>query len=158
MRSDMSKVIVERPRRPATAKPLSRMRNKDFTDLPIRERMTARFQNGSRMRCSCCCNPRKTLSENLNPLRRFLMRRVGQKWDHVFSEICEHIRLTSTVQKHVRDHMEDLVILKTSIDSEGRIWDHTYSIYELKFANNRGHRLLWVHPVSGILMDGKMSC
>lgn len=47
----------------------------------------------------------KWLSENLSPLRRFLLRRVGHPWNQVHAEICAHIRLSSAVQKHVLDHL-----------------------------------------------------
>ena len=47
----------------------------------------------------------KWLSENLAPLRRFLQRRIGRPWNQVHREICAHLKLDSTVQKHVLDHL-----------------------------------------------------
>ncbi|MDC0717489.1 hypothetical protein [Nannocystis bainbridge] len=51
----------------------------------------------------------KYLSENLAPLHRFLLSRVGRRWDAVHSEIAAHLRVTSAVQKHVLDHLRDMV-------------------------------------------------
>jgi hypothetical protein len=98
MREDMSRVIVERPRiidsvgRKGRARPLE--------DLPVHEgmRRSQRERGGY-----------KTLNENLAPLRRFLGRQVGRPWDKVYSEIAERLRVDSTVQQHVRDHLRDFV-------------------------------------------------
>ena len=49
----------------------------------------------------------KLLNENLAPLRRYLERQVGRPWDKVYSEIAEGLRVASTVQRHVRDHLRD---------------------------------------------------
>lgn len=49
--------------------------------------------------------PSKWLSENLAPLCRFLLRRVGRPWNEVHSEICACIAVRSAVQKHVLDHL-----------------------------------------------------
>ncbi len=56
----------------------------------------------------------KWLNENLAPLKRFLGKQVGRPWDKVYSEIAENLKPTSTVQQHVRDHIEDFVALKTT--------------------------------------------
>jgi hypothetical protein len=52
---------------------------------------------------------RKVLNENLAPLRRFLQQRVGRSWDAVRSEICAVIAPRSAVQKHVLDHVAEMV-------------------------------------------------
>ncbi|PCC72161.1 hypothetical protein SAMN02745121_01370 [Nannocystis exedens] len=51
----------------------------------------------------------KHLNENLAPLRRFLLSRVGRPWDAVHAEIAATLRVTSAVQKHVLDHLRDMV-------------------------------------------------
>lgn len=52
---------------------------------------------------------RKDLNENLNPLSKLLRSRVGQPWSKVYSEICEHIRLDSVVQRHILEHLDHMV-------------------------------------------------
>ncbi|MES1199511.1 MAG: hypothetical protein ABUS48_05990 [Pseudomonadota bacterium] len=54
----------------------------------------------------------KMLNENLSPLKRYLGSQVGRPWNKVYSEISEHLRPTSTVQQHVRDHLGDFVAIK----------------------------------------------
>lgn len=100
MRADMSRVIVERPRRGGIHR---RGRWVPFEDLPHREGMRRRHQilGGS-----------KELNENLAPLRRYLERQVGRPWDKVYAEIAAHLRADNTVQQHVRDHLHDFVAIK----------------------------------------------
>jgi hypothetical protein len=97
MREDMFKVIVERPRAYAGYHRRGR-------PLPIDEDSPSRGKVKP-------LEGRKSLNENLAPLRRFLEKSVGRPWDKVFSEICERLSIASAVQKHVRDHLEDFVQL-----------------------------------------------
>lgn len=96
MRKDMSEIIIERPRyghRDGDGK--GRYRSKLRTDpdcFALKEPMWRRGHT-------------KSLNENLAPLRRFLLRRVGRPWDAVWSELREHLSPNSTVQKHVYDHV-----------------------------------------------------
>jgi hypothetical protein len=101
MRDDMARVIVERPRIPAYKARKGRQR--DLDNLPSHEGM----RRGAALR-----GDRKTLNENLKPLRRYLEKLVGRPWDKVYSEIAEHLRVSSTVQQHVRDHLKDFVAVK----------------------------------------------
>lgn len=103
MRSDMAKVIVERPRYGSRVrgKPKGyrrRLQRLSMEGLPRREGIKKRSQGGT-----------KSLNEHLGPLRRFLESRVGHPWNKVFSEICERVDRSSAVQDHVRDHVEDYV-------------------------------------------------
>ena len=124
MRADMHEVIIERPRwAHADTYPRAYVRNLfgtprsqralvergDDADAPTRERMGTGYRE-------------KQLSENLQPLVRFLRSRVGKPWAKVRSEIAEHLRVTSAVQKHVMDHLKEYVITSTWIGSDGRIW------------------------------------
>ena len=100
MRADMSRVIVERPRRGGVNR---RGRALPIDDLPQRESMRRRHQIAG--------DPKK-LNENLAPLRRYLERQVGRPWDKVYAEIAAHLRADNAVQQHVRDHLRDFVALK----------------------------------------------
>ena len=51
----------------------------------------------------------KHLSDNLQPLVRFLRTCVGRSWDKVHSEIAEHVRFTNAVQQHVLQHLRQFV-------------------------------------------------
>src|ERR1700760_2116860 len=104
MRPDMFKVIVERPRGGGGWATKQRIVwNDDRTKVPMNR------------------NRSKSLNENLAPLRRFLRRSVGRPWNAVFSEICEGLSVRNPVQKHVRDHLKDLVLLHT-FERDGKLW------------------------------------
>lgn len=101
MRSDMFEVIIERPRVGSSWPNRVKGRKAEIARLrpdlaPSREPMS--IGRGS-----------KHLNENLAPLRRFLERSVGRPWDAVRSEICAHIAAGSAVQKHVLEHVKDMV-------------------------------------------------
>jgi hypothetical protein len=106
MRKDMAKVIVERPRQGRYTR--IKKTPRDFEDCPSKEGMRKPYLN------------RKSLNENLNPLWRFLERNINRPWDKVYSEICENLKTTSTVQQHVRDHIKGLLMLymKRSVQHE----------------------------------------
>lgn len=129
MRDDMARVIVKRPRIPAFNS--RKGRHRPLEELPPREGMRrARAERGDR----------KTLNENLQPLRRYLERQVGRPWDKVYSEIAKHLRVSNTVQQHVRDHLRDFVAVKPR---------------RLSCAWRQGEVLwyqpLYVDPVTGLL-------
>src|ERR1039458_7137955 len=98
MRRDLSHVIVERPRlgghfdRKGRPIPLE--------DLPKHEAMR---------RPHARCHNLKEFNENLAPLRRYLEHQVGRPWNKIYSEIAQNLRADSTVQQHVRDHLDDFV-------------------------------------------------
>lgn len=101
MRWDMHKVIVERPRGGGAPRKGGREAARERHDperSPLREGMTRWGRT-------------KWLSEHLGPLRRFLMSQVGRRWDAVHSEICQRIRPDNTVQRHILQHLPDLVAI-----------------------------------------------
>jgi hypothetical protein len=103
MRKDMSKVIVERPRHGHSARHCRLGRPSELEGAdgePLRMRVRS-----GRLRKT------KSLNENLAPLQRFLEAQVGRPWNKIYSEIAQHLKPTSTVQQHVRDHLGDLVAL-----------------------------------------------
>ncbi len=108
MRKDMSKVIVERPRTGRSRAGLRPGRTRTLVDddgEPIKAK-GAREPKGREQKT-------KHFNETLNPLKRYLASNVGRPWDKVYSEISEHLKPSSTVQQHVRDHLQDFVAIKT---------------------------------------------
>lgn len=98
MRSDMAKVLVERSRRGGHNN--RKGRSVPLDDLPSKESMKRQHTD------------RKELNENLAPLKRFLQKSVGRKWNDVYSEICANLKLTSAVQRHILEHLEWYVHVK----------------------------------------------
>lgn len=96
MRSDMNKVIVERPRIGHSDGFHDWRRAKDFTgeDAPYRESMKVRYGWNT-----------KSLNENLRPLERWINAQVGRKWDDVYSDICSNFNKNKTINQHILDHL-----------------------------------------------------
>lgn len=141
MRSDMAKVIVERPRFGHKLDERKGYRKKwqrtEPDSAPRRESIYAR---GGRM---------KSFNEHLSPLRRYLEKQVGRPWNSVFAEICKNLSLDSVIQSHVRDHLKDFVETNV-IETDGVLYYGT--------GRHRGRPLEWsryaklyVCPRTGIL-------
>ena len=144
MRTDMSKVIVERPRlrfplKNGSAYPRGRLENRwapHLEDAPRIESMGGTYRE-------------KWLNENLQPLVRFLRTRVGKHWNKVHSEISQRISVMSAVQKHVLDHVRDYV--QENVKVAGRV------VLFLDYGGwrkleSRGMRLrFYIHPKTGCL-------
>jgi hypothetical protein len=141
MRSDMHKVIVERPRRrsPGKYRPPPWEKNADPSELPskegIRKRHVVRGES-------------KELNENLAPLKRYLRKQVGRPWNAVYRDISARLRATSAVQQHVRDHVWDYVERHATLGAKGKV------LGQPKWtAGGRVLRVgeLYVHPRTGLL-------
>lgn len=145
MRWDMYEVIIERPRsgsRTCGFKGRERERMRDLAD-PENART---FESTSRKRGGC-----KYLNENLAPLYRFLRSRLGRPWDEVHSEICATLRVTSAVQKHVLDHLHDMVHTNVVKDGERLLEHGDWGVREIDRYYRRG--LFYVCPDTGTLKE-----
>lgn len=103
MRSDMAKVIVERPRvgsrLPSRKKGYRKyLQHTNIENLPRNEPMQGRWRGRGRW-----------LNEHLWPMRRFLRSNVGRTWDKIYQDLCEHVALDNAVQNHVLSHIFDYV-------------------------------------------------
>jgi len=128
VREDMAHVVVERPR----LKPFNirKGRSVSLKDMPSHVGM----RRGHTMH-----GDRKQLNENLAPLRRYLEKQVGRPWNKVYSEIARHLRIDSTVQQHVRDHIRDFVAVKPRRIARG--WPSSHVWWQP----------LYVDPFTGLL-------
>lgn len=146
MRSDMHKVIVERPRMLR-----SKWKNrKTALRLSESQRANAVAQaedyDGGRLRASSARHE-KYLNENLAPLKRYLRGQVGRPWDKVYSEICRTVDTRSAIGLHVLQHVEDFIELDAFIEN-GKVCERTWR----GPAEVRG---LYVHPGTGIIRLAK---
>ena len=146
MRKDMSKVIVERPRRGTwkAGKPGRTRALVDDDGAPIRAK-GAKEPKGREPKT-------KWLNENLNPLKRYLASQVGRPWRKVYSEISEHLKPSSTVQQHVRDHLTDFVAVKTRTE-KGVMWADTRWGRPMPLSDT--NHLYYVHPRTGLLLKNE---
>jgi hypothetical protein len=145
MRSDMFKVLVERPRwgrSRATAVKLNTDPDRDRKHIGLKRHVA------ERARCS------KALNENLQPLVRYLRSQRGRRWDDVFSEICAGLDTGSTVKMHVRQHIDDYVLSRISVGRDGA-WMADGRRLDRPHPFARRH-LFWVDPADGVLKDGAL--
>lgn len=141
MRTDMAKVIVERPRL-GTRQKMRKGYRKQWRklapeDWPKRERISEHK------------GKTKWFNEHLGPLRRYLCKQAGRPWDKVFSEICENIRLDSVVQNHLRGHVFDFVAIDV-IEING-VLCHASGWFRGRPLTTSRWALLYVCPKTGIL-------
>src|SRR5437763_3866561 len=98
MRSDMKKVVVERPRWG------SRLRNEKFGarlryipghDYDEQPRKARGFESYGEGGCG------KYFTDVLGPLERFLRTNIGRPWDKVYSELCAGLDKRKTTGLHI---------------------------------------------------------
>jgi hypothetical protein len=143
MRDDMARVLVGRPR----LGPRVRIKRAKLHQNPCRSvDDTMRRDPMSRGRGT------KDLNENLAPLVRYLGSQLGRPWDKVYSEICERLRPTSTVQQHVRDHLEDYVVIHTWMEG-GEVHGHYPGHLPVVLSRPGAWRVFYVDPRDGELRE-----
>src|SRR5580704_2883348 len=146
MRSDMHKVIVERPRMLR-----SKWKNRK-TALRLSETQRAQAigdaedYDSGRSRASSARHE-KYLNENLAPLKRYLIGQAGRPWDKVYSEICRIIDTRSAIGLYVLQHVEDFIAVDTFIENG--------KVCERKWRCAMEVHGLYVHPVTGIIRLAK---
>ncbi len=111
MRADMFKVIVERPRWGSRHAPAAKLKRR--TD-------PGRTFIGHKRHAWESAAYTKSLNENLAPLRRYLLKQRGRLWNDVFSEICKQLDTGSTVKMHIREHLEDFIMVSIHVDANGK--------------------------------------
>jgi len=61
----------------------------------------------------------KSFNDNLEPLMRFLISRIGKNWNKVYAKLCDQLDKNTVPGLHVFNHLFDFVKLKTMM--EGKI-------------------------------------
>lgn len=133
MRSDMHKVIVERPRCGRSwAEPV-----KTGGSIAVCSAVDDLDGFDSGPKRAPWFPKDKHFNEHLGPLKRFLNAQAGRPWDKVYAEICAGIDRRSVIGAHVLQHVPDFV----EVTEEGRRWARRSRLY--------------VHPRTGILLRRK---
>lgn len=125
MRSDMFKIIVERPRRKIWSKAkgrlkeeqtiLSRDADDDYDRIPTTTKIKPHGRSSNR----------KELNENLKPLINYLTSQIGNSWDDVYSDIRKNLSVRSTMHMHVLVHVKNIVETNTYLGDDGRVYANT---------------------------------
>jgi hypothetical protein len=146
MRSDMGRVVIERPRSGSSHKS-PKIRHffgridpdgdyDGLTRLPSSRYKIYGFA------------PRileKSFTDVLGPLRRYLHKNVGRPWDKVYGEAKKVLQSGGWGVQHVFDtHFLGEVDRQVYLDEEGRLWSRQYR-YSPEVSG------FYVHPKSGLL-------
>jgi hypothetical protein len=111
MRPDFKKVLCERPRTNGafTYHDLRAKQGRgDLEDLPACQGMSRPYR-------AAHWSFGKEFSDLIGPLRRFFQSRVGQRYDDVWSELCEHLGAGTTVDQHLKLHARQEVEAETFV-------------------------------------------
>lgn len=151
MRSDMHRVLVERPRGGYRGGHDSRSARRSQIELgSIRTTGDVELIDDAAvpLRSSIARETRKTkwLSENLAPLARFLASRVGRPWDAVYAEIRAQVDFHDPIRLHILQHLWGYVARHVVI-IDGVPHDlHWGPLHRFRF-----HHHFYVCPTSGLL-------
>lgn len=146
MRSDMYKVLVERPRSRGWKKGRLEYRrakavvlDEDLESVDYFSRRTVAM-GGRRPRWAD-----KEFRVHIQPLRRYLERQVGRPWNEVWQDVCRRTDIRSKAQWHLRLHVELEVETGARADAHGRLFVRGWPLL-------KGDRpQLYVDPLSGLL-------
>jgi len=148
MRKDMKKVIISRPRAGGIDRCLRKKinvqdldENNDIDDgypTRISVKKDAVGPNGDR----------KSQTDLLGPLQRYLRKQVGRPWNDVWSEICEHSK--DFMGDHLKTHIEWEVEVNCRFDEDELVGPNGYPV-----GRWRRNGQLYVHPETGILLKAE---
>lgn len=149
MRSDMSKVVIERPRynhKDPSKKTGLRIHRYDpgdeYEDLPQRE--PASMGRGT-----------KSFTDLLGPLKKFLHSNVGRPWDKVYSELCAHLDRRKTTGRHVFQHLERYIEVNCFVGKDGEIYARQNWGGIRMIGTGRWRNDFYVDPRTGLLQVEK---
>jgi hypothetical protein len=112
MRKDISKVVVERPRRSQKfaycIKYKARANLGNCQDLDKLDEMPV-IEGNLKKKFGYMT---KDFSDFLTPLKGFLKKNVGRRWDSLYSDICQFLNKSSVTHKHIFDHLMYYVCVK----------------------------------------------
>lgn len=91
----------------------------------------------------------KSLTDNIEPLYRFLNSHVGKHWDKVYAELCRKLDKSSMQGQHVFQHLHQMVHRKVTIEAGIVYGTGTWGIRPLRSYGNWAD--FYVHPKTGVL-------
>lgn len=145
VRSDMKKVVVERPRRG------SRQRNNkfgarlpyvpdhDYDEQPKKAHGFESYTAGSR----------KWFTDVLGPLGGFLRKNVGRPWDKVYSELSAGLDKRKTTGMHIFQHVKQMVATACYCGADGKV-------YSIQWGSESQVGGMYVHPRTGLLCETRV--
>ena len=146
MRSDMKDLIVEEPRTSGYETSRTYVRARHKPRLVEGEDDDGSYIEDRNARHGKMTRTTKHFGDHTMPLKRFLIKNVGRKWDDVWSEICEFADLRSIRGRHLREHVGFWVDQKVALEDGEPV---THRGYGGAWSLRPGD--MYVHPETGIL-------
>ena len=147
MRWDMSKVITEGYRRERPVAAAIKGARRKFRNRIDPDGESGPTRIGMRKDIFSRTH-RKLCMSRLGPFERFVLSQVNRPWNLVHHEICAKLDLRSTVQWHVRFHLEMLVEIDTAVH-DGVVVSTSSGVSR---PVHQSSFLAYVDPFSGILL------
>lgn len=147
MRSDMKKVVVERPRwgsrvrNQKFGKKLRYIPGHDYEEEPRKARGFESFHDGVG----------KLFTDVLGPLYRYLDRNVGRPWNKIYSEMCASLDKRKTTGRHIFQHVEQMVERDCYVGEDGKVRYNRYRSWIFGGDGSQEVRGFYVHPRTGLL-------
>jgi hypothetical protein len=153
MRSDMGRVVIERPRRGSSHEsPKVRHFRGRVNEEGDYDGLTRLPSSSNKINGFVPKIPDKSFTDLLGPLRRYLRKNVGRPWDNVYSEASESLKAGGWGVNHVfTNHFLGEVDRTVYQDESG-------ALISLQHSNRFGRLPLWgfyVHPRTGLLCYAK---
>lgn len=149
MRSDMKKVVTERPRGGGGVKsPKGEKRSwqrHGIDELPKREQIRAKWVR---------TNGGKHFTDVLGPLYHFLLKHVGRPWNAVYSEIARNLPKTSMQNRHIYTHLWQFVE-KNVVIIDGTACYNDGRAHGVPIRSAGRYAQLYINPVTGLLCKAK---
>lgn len=145
MRSDMDKCVTERPRaggRTKSPKGQNKRQQKEchnWEDAPKSEKIRQKWEQDYNQ---------KEFTDVLGPLYGYLRSKIGQKWDDVYSEICQNLPKTNVQYIHIHTHINQFVE-KNVILIDGQ----PHSSNGLPMWSYSRYHSMYVNPTTGLLCE-----
>lgn len=97
----------------------------------------------------------KYLTDDLEPLIRYLRSNVGQHWDKVYSDLSRSLDRSTTIGQHVFDHLKHMVHTNGVKDDRRLITHDGRAPRDITDGSWFRVPEFYVHPKSGVLMQIK---
>jgi hypothetical protein len=139
MRTDMHKVVVERPRRGSSSKSHKWGKRIPFIPDAEYEDQPKFVSSGRKRQYGSDC---RVFTDVLGPLAGFLRSNVGRPWNKVYSELRRGLDVRKVTGLHIFDHLKQMVETDCGMgpDREVQAWSWRYRVEGF-----------YVHPESGLL-------
>ncbi len=92
-------------------------------------------------------------NDNLEPLKRFLISKVGKNWNKVHSELCSQLKKNTVSGQHVFNHLFDYVYLNVVLENR-TVYFLRFGKYETLRSTKRWPKF-YVNNKTGQLMKAK---